>query len=67
MTRTVVGAHYGLRGWLAQRISAVVMAVYTIPLVGVLAATKPADYATWKALFGHGLMRVASTPTRAMV
>ena len=37
VTRTVVGAHYGLRGWLAQRISAVVMAVYTIALVGVLA------------------------------
>ena len=60
MTRTVVGAHYGLRGWLAQRISAAVMAVYTIALVGVLAATKPADYATWKELFGHDLMRVAT-------
>jgi succinate dehydrogenase / fumarate reductase membrane anchor subunit len=60
VTRTVVGAHYGLRGWLAQRISAVVMAVYTIVLVVVLAAIQPADYATWKALFGHGLMRLAT-------
>lgn len=60
VTRTVVGAHYGLRGWLAQRISAVVMAVYTIVLVVALAAIRPADYATWKTLFGHGLMRVAT-------
>lgn len=55
-----MGAHYGLRGWLAQRISAVVMAVYTIVLVVVLAAIRPADYAAWKALFGHGLMRLAT-------
>ena len=28
--RVVVGAHYGLRDWLAQRVTAVVMAVYTL-------------------------------------
>ncbi|MFN7324199.1 MAG: hypothetical protein ACK5SM_05605, partial [Sphingomonadales bacterium] len=28
--RLVVGAHYGLRDWLAQRITAIVMAVFTI-------------------------------------
>ncbi|MFM2108072.1 MAG: succinate dehydrogenase, hydrophobic rane anchor protein, partial [Pseudomonadota bacterium] len=28
--RVVVGAHYGLRDWLAQRVTAVVMAVFTI-------------------------------------
>jgi len=31
--RLVVGAHYGLRDWLAQRITAVVMAVYTVILL----------------------------------
>jgi succinate dehydrogenase / fumarate reductase membrane anchor subunit len=60
VTRTVVGAHYGLRGWLAQRVSAVVMAVYTIGLAVVLGAARPTDYAAWKALFGHGLMRLAT-------
>ena len=29
VNREVVGAHYGLRDWLAQRITAVVMVVYT--------------------------------------
>jgi succinate dehydrogenase / fumarate reductase membrane anchor subunit len=60
VTRVVVGAHYGLRGWLVQRISALVMAVYTIVLVGALAAAQPAGYAAWKAFFGHGLMRLAT-------
>jgi succinate dehydrogenase / fumarate reductase membrane anchor subunit len=60
VTRIVVGAHYGLRGWLVQRMSAVVMVVYTVVLVAALAATKPADYAAWKALFGHGLLRFAT-------
>jgi len=31
--RLVVGAHYGLRDWLAQRATAIVMAVFTIVLL----------------------------------
>ena len=31
--RLVVGAHYGLRDWMAQRATAVVMAVYTVILL----------------------------------
>ena len=58
--RTVVGAHYGLRGWLAQRVTAVVMVLYTLLLVVVLAAARPADYAAWKALLASGLMRFAT-------
>jgi succinate dehydrogenase / fumarate reductase membrane anchor subunit len=58
--RVVVGAHYGLRGWLAQRISAVVMALYTLVFVVALAAAKPADHAAWKGLFSHGWMRFAT-------
>jgi len=30
MNRLVVGAHYGLKDWLAQRVTGVVMAVYTL-------------------------------------
>ena len=30
VNRTVTGAHYGLRDWLAQRVTAVIMAVYTV-------------------------------------
>ena len=31
--RLVVGAHYGLRDWLAQRITALIMAIFTIAVL----------------------------------
>jgi succinate dehydrogenase / fumarate reductase, membrane anchor subunit len=58
--RLVVGAHYGLRDWLAQRISAVLMAVYTLLLGVVLLKNTPLTYAAWKDLFAQGWMRVAT-------
>src|SRR6185437_9675636 len=42
--REIVGAHYGLRDWLAQRLTAAVMGVYTLLLIAVLAATPVLDY-----------------------
>ena len=30
MKRVIVGAHYGLKDWLAQRITAIVLVVYTL-------------------------------------
>ena len=32
-TRVVVGAHYGLRDWLVQRITACLMAIFTVVLI----------------------------------
>ncbi|GIX26652.1 succinate dehydrogenase, hydrophobic membrane anchor protein [Pelomicrobium sp. G1] len=58
--RVVVGAHYGLRDWLVQRVSAVVMAVYTVLLAVVLVAAPPLDYAGWRALFAQQWMRFAT-------
>jgi len=60
VSRVVVGAHYGLGGWLVQRISALVMAVYTIVFAVAFAAAKPLDHAGWQALFSPGWMRVAT-------
>ena len=59
MKRLVVGAHYGLRDWLAQRISAVIMAVYTVIIAVVLLRQAP-TYEAWKELFAQGWMRVAT-------
>jgi succinate dehydrogenase / fumarate reductase, membrane anchor subunit len=56
--RVVVGAHYGLRDWLAQRVTAVVMVVYTVIFLGVWLMCPPAGFAEWKALLTHGAMRV---------
>ncbi|MEX1074637.1 MAG: succinate dehydrogenase, hydrophobic membrane anchor protein [Burkholderiales bacterium] len=58
--RVVVGAHYGLRDWLAQRITAAIMAVYTVIVLAVLIGGAPINYAVWKDLFAQGWMRVAT-------
>lgn len=60
MSRVVVGAHYGLRDWLAQRVTAVVMAAYTVIVLTVVLGGAPLDYPAWKALFASGWMRVAT-------
>jgi len=60
VNRVVVGAHYGLASWLAQRITAVIMAVYSVVLVFVFAAIRPITYDAWKELFSRGWMRVAT-------
>jgi succinate dehydrogenase / fumarate reductase membrane anchor subunit len=58
--RIVTGAHYGLRDWLAQRVTAVVMAVFVLLLVAMLLISPPHDYASWKAIFSERWMRIAS-------
>jgi succinate dehydrogenase / fumarate reductase, membrane anchor subunit len=60
VNRTVVGAHYGLGSWLAQRITAAVMAVYSVILVVMFLTGKPISYGVWKDLFTQGWMRVAT-------
>jgi succinate dehydrogenase / fumarate reductase membrane anchor subunit len=50
--REVVGAHYGLRDWLAQRVTAVVMAVYTVVILSAIAGLpRTMDYLQWKLLW----------------
>lgn len=56
--RVVVGAHYGLRDWLAQRVTAVVMVVYTVIFLAALLSRSPIGFAEWKAFFSGGVMRV---------
>jgi succinate dehydrogenase / fumarate reductase membrane anchor subunit len=56
----VVGARYGLRDWLAQRVTAAIMAVYSVIVLVVLIGGVPISYAVWKDLFAQGWMRVAT-------
>ena len=60
VNRVVVGAHYGARDWLAQRITAVIMAVYSVIVVLVLLTNTPITYGVWRDLFAQGWMRVAT-------
>lgn len=55
--RLVVGAHYGVKDWLVQRITAAYMAFYTVVFT-FAALTLPAmTYEHWSALFAGRLMQ----------
>ncbi len=58
MNRIVVGAHYGLKDWLAQRVTAVVMALYT--LLMLVAVPMASGYEGWRALMSNGFIRFAT-------
>ena len=58
--KDVVGAHYGLRDWLSQRITAVVMMLYTILLLGIVLWHGGIDYASWKTLWAGNAFRLAT-------
>ena len=60
MARPITGAHYGLSSWLVQRMSAVVMALYTVIVLAVLLVQPPSSHAAWKTLFASGWMRGAT-------
>lgn len=60
VTRVVVGAHYGLRGWLVQRLTAVVMALYTVLLLAILLIAPPRHYGAWRDLFASQGMKLAT-------
>ena len=58
--RLVVGAHYGLRDWLAQRITAVVMAVYTLVLLFWFFGARDFSYDGWASIFAMQWMKLAT-------
>jgi succinate dehydrogenase / fumarate reductase membrane anchor subunit len=58
--RIVTGAHYGLKDWLAQRITALVMALYVVAFAGMLLVCPVQGHEQWRALFSNQLMRVAT-------
>ena len=60
MNRLIVGAHYGMKDWLVQRISGAVMVVYSIMLAVVLMTGMPMSYTVWKSVFASGWMRIAT-------
>jgi succinate dehydrogenase / fumarate reductase, membrane anchor subunit len=55
--RLVVGAHYGLQQWLLQRITAVVLALYLLFLLGAALSVARLDYDGWAGLFAPAWMK----------
>jgi succinate dehydrogenase / fumarate reductase membrane anchor subunit len=58
--RIVTGAHYGLRDWLAQRVTAVVLLVYTVVLLGAIMLTPELSYGVWADMFSQSWLKVAT-------
>jgi succinate dehydrogenase / fumarate reductase membrane anchor subunit len=57
--RIVVGAHYGLRDWLSQRITGALMALFTIILhAQVIFSRGPIGYDLWAGIFAAQWMKV---------
>ncbi|HWH82990.1 MAG TPA: succinate dehydrogenase, hydrophobic membrane anchor protein [Burkholderiaceae bacterium] len=56
--RTVVGAHYGLRDWLSQRVTAALMALFTLALIVQVLLPGEMGYDKWAGIFAHQWMKV---------
>ena len=57
INRIVVGAGYGLKDWIVQRATAVIMAVYTVVIAGVLLVVQPSDFQSWRDVFACGIIK----------
>jgi succinate dehydrogenase / fumarate reductase, membrane anchor subunit len=55
--RVVVGAHYGLRDWLVQRATAVLMVLFTAVLLVHLLMPGPLGYDRWAGIFSAQWMK----------
>ena len=56
--RVVVGAHYGLRDWLSQRVTAGLMALFTVlVLAQLLLISGPIGYDQWAGIFASQWMK----------
>lgn len=52
--RLVVGAHYGLRDWLQQRLTALVMLFYIVVMFVALLLVPPTGHQEWLGLMSFG-------------
>jgi len=56
--RTVVGAHYGLRDWLSQRVTAALMALFTLAVIVQVLMPGEMGYDKWAGIFSRQWMKV---------
>src|SRR5208283_2076235 len=57
VNRVVTGAHYGLRDWMMQRVTALVMATYALFITGWVLLHPNVGYDTWTGLFANNVVR----------
>ena len=62
--RTVVGAHYGVRDWLAQRVTGVLMALFTVIVLAQLIFFRgEIGYDKWAGIFASQPMKMLTFAT----
>ena len=57
MKRLVVGAHYGLTDWLAQRVTGIIMAVYTVIMFAATLGGVAGSREAWHGFMANGFIR----------
>lgn len=60
VNRIVVGAHYGFRSWLGQRVTAAYMALFTVVFGVSLLVVRPDTFEAWRGFMGQGWVRFAT-------
>ena len=61
--RIVVGAHYGMRDWLSQRVTACLMAIFTVVLLAQVLMPGPLGYDRWAGIFSAQWMKLLTLVT----
>jgi succinate dehydrogenase / fumarate reductase membrane anchor subunit len=61
--RLVVGAHYGIVDWLIQRLTGIVMAVYTVVLLVYFLSGQNFSYEGWAGMFAQQWFKLLSAAT----
>ena len=61
--RLVVGAHYGIGDWLVQRLTGVVMAIYTVVLLVAFVTGQNFSYEGWAGLFARQWFKLFTAVT----
>ena len=56
--RIVVGAHYGFRDWLSQRVTAALMALFTLAVIVQVLLPGAMGYDKWAGIFSAQWMKV---------
>ena len=59
-TKTPVGAHYGTGDWLLQRLTAVVMVIYTLCFLACILVEPPRSFDAWRAMFSGNVFRLGT-------
>jgi succinate dehydrogenase / fumarate reductase membrane anchor subunit len=60
VNRMPVGAHYGLKDWVVQRATAIIMAIYSVIFFAVMVVAGPDSFAAWHGVFANGFMKFAT-------